>query len=147
MTDGVDTVTLPIQRVSPHAQLPRVVQEGDVAGDLSASEATVIPARGRGLVQTGLVFQLPPGYRARIHSRSGLALKHGIEAGAGLIDQSYRHTVGVLLFNHSDVDFVVHVGDRIAQVCIERYSHPTFVEVDQVEESDRTAGWGSSGHR
>lgn len=147
MHDGLDTVTLPIRRTTPTAQLPRVVQAGDVAGDLAASEATVIPARGRGLVQTGLVFQLPPGFRARIHSRSGLSLKHGIEAGAGLIDQGYRHPVAVLLYNHSDEDFPVAVGDRVAQVCIERYTHPAFVEVDAVEETDRTTGWGSSGHR
>lgn len=147
MQDGLDTVTLSIQRVSPTAQLPRVVQPGDVAGDLAAAEATVIPARGRGLVQTGLVFELPAGFRARIHSRSGLSLKFGIEAGAGLIDQGYRHPVGVLLYNHSDVDFAVAVGDRIAQICIERYTHPTFVEVEAVEETDRTTGWGSSGSR
>jgi dUTP pyrophosphatase len=88
---------------------------------------------------------LPEGFRARIHSRSGLSLKHGIEAGAGLIDQGYRHPVGVLLYNHSDVDFPVAEGERIAQLCIERYTHPTFVESEQVESSERTAGWGSSG--
>lgn len=147
MTDGVDTVTIPIQRVSPDAQLPRVVQAGDVAADLTASEAVVIPARGRALVSTGLVLELPAGFRARIHSRSGLSLKFGIEAGAGLIDQGYRHPVGVLLYNHSDADYAVAVGDRIAQVCIERYTHPTFTEVASVEDTGRTTGWGSSGSR
>lgn len=141
----MDTVDIPIQRVSPAASLPQVMQAGDVAADLAASVATVIPARGRGLVQTGLVLELPAGFRARIHSRSGLSLKHGIEAGAGLIDQGFRHPVGVLLYNHSDEDFAVGVGDRVAQLCIERYTHPTFVEVEAVAGSERTAGWGSSG--
>lgn len=141
----MDTVTIPFQRVLPTASLPRVMQPGDVAADLMAAEAVVVPARGRALVATGLVLELPAGFRARIHSRSGLSLKHGIEAGAGLIDQGYRHPVGVLLYNHSDVDFAVAVGDRIAQLCIERYTHPEFVEVSAVEGSARTAGWGSSG--
>lgn len=141
----MDTITIRVQRTTESASLPRVMQPGDVAADLTASEAVVVPARGRALVPTGLVLELPEGFRARVHSRSGLSLKHGIEAGAGLIDQGYRHTVGVLLYNHSDDDFAVAVGDRIAQLCIERYTHPTFVETPSVEATSRTAGWGSSG--
>ncbi|MDB5100635.1 MAG: hypothetical protein JWM80_5056 [Cyanobacteria bacterium RYN_339] len=141
----MDNVTIPAQRVLPTATLPRIMQAGDVAADLSAAEAAVVPARGRALIATGLVLELPAGFRARIHSRSGLSLKHGIEAGAGLIDQGYRHPVGVLLYNHSDVDFPVAVGDRVAQLCIERYSHPIFEEVLAVDTTSRTTGWGSSG--
>lgn len=141
----MDTITIRVQRTTETASLPRVMQPGDVAADLTASEAVVVPARGRKLVPTGLVLELPEGFRARVHSRSGLSLKHGIEAGAGLIDQGYRHTVGVLLYNHSDEDFAVAVGDRIAQLCIERYTHPEFVETPSVEATSRTAGWGSSG--
>lgn len=143
----MDTVTIRVQRTTESAALPRVMQPGDVAADLTASQAVTIPARGRALVPTGLVLELPEGFRARIHSRSGLSLKHGIEAGAGLIDQGYRHEVGVLLYNHSEVDFPVAVGDRIAQLCIERYTHPTFEEVTAVDTTSRTAGWGSSGHQ
>ena len=141
----MDSVTVRVHRTTETATLPRVMQPGDVAADLTASVATVVPARGRALVATGLVVELPEGFRARVHSRSGLSLKHGIEAGAGLIDQGYRHELGVLLYNHSDADFPVAVGDRIAQLCIERYTHPQFVETDAVETTGRTSGWGSSG--
>jgi hypothetical protein len=37
--------------------------------------------------------------------RSGLAWKNHIDVGAGVIDCDYRGNVGVVLFNHSDVDF------------------------------------------
>jgi dUTP pyrophosphatase len=141
----MDSVTVRVHRTTDTATLPRVMQPGDVAADLTASAGVTIPARGRALVPTGLVLELPEGFRARIHSRSGLSLKHGIEAGAGLIDQGYRHELGVLLYNHSETDFPVAVGDRIAQLCIERYSHPTFEDVDTVETTGRTSGWGSSG--
>ena len=141
----MDNVTIRVQRTSACASLPRVMQPGDVAADLTASQAVTIPARGRAVVPTGLILELPEGFRARIHSRSGLSLKHGIEAGAGLIDQGFRHEVGVLLYNHSEVDFAVAVGDRIAQLCIERYTHPTFIEAEAIEATSRTAGWGSSG--
>jgi dUTP pyrophosphatase len=141
----MDTVTIRVQRTTDSASLPRVMQPGDVAADLTASQGVTVPARGRAMVPTGLILELPEGFRARVHSRSGLSLKHGIEAGAGLIDQGYRHEVGVLLYNHSDVDFPVAVGDRVAQLCIERYTHPQFVESEAVERTERTAGWGSSG--
>jgi dUTP pyrophosphatase len=140
-------VDVSVERISVNAKLPQIMQEGDVAADLYAAEAMVIPARGRALVKTGLKLALPAGYRARIHSRSGLSLKFGIEAGAGLIDQGYRHELGVLLYNHSTDDFVVSIGDRIAQLCIESYTHPHFFEVKQVDSTERTAGWGSSGQR
>ena len=140
-----DAVTVGFQRLSDRAIAPRVSQSGDVAADLFAACETVIPARGRALVATDVALELPAGFRARIHSRSGLSLKHGIEAGAGLIDNAFRHAIGVLLYNFSDEDFNVAAGDRIAQICIERYTEPRFVEVDQVSASERTAGWGSSG--
>ncbi len=140
-----DTITIRFQCLSDRARPPLVSQEGDVAADLFAAAEVVIPARGRAMVPTDLALELPPGFRARIHSRSGLSLKHGIEAGAGLIDNGYRHAVGVLLYNHSDVDYSVAEGDRIAQLCIERYTHPIFEAVERVAPTPRTEGWGSSG--
>jgi dUTP pyrophosphatase len=141
----VSKVSVKVRRIHPNAVIPRVQQDGDVAADLHAAEYCVIPPRGRFLVKTGLVFELPEGYRARLQSRSGLSLKHGIETGAGLIDNKYRNEIGVVLHNHTDLPFVVNIGDRISQVCIEQYSEPTFVEVDKVEKTARTEGWGSSG--
>lgn len=140
-----DNVTVRFQRLSAAAIAPMVSQAGDVAADLFAAAPTRIPARGRAMVPTDVALELPAGFRARIHSRSGLSLKHGIEAGAGLIDNSYRHAVGVLLYNFSDDDYDVAPGDRIAQICIERYTEPRFEEVETVQATARTTGWGSSG--
>jgi dUTP pyrophosphatase len=140
-----DTISIRFQRLSERAQAPLISQQGDVAADLFAAAEVVIPARGRAMVPTDLALELPSGFRARIHSRSGLSLKHGIEAGAGLIDNSYRHAIGVLLYNHSDDDYVAREGERIAQICIERYTHATFEEVERVAPTPRTSGWGSSG--
>lgn len=138
-------VAIRTQRLKPGAILPTVSQSGDVAADLYAAEAVMIPARGRKLVDTGIAIELPAGFRARIHSRSGLSLKHGIECGAGLIDNGYRDAIGVLLYNHSDQDYPVQAGDRIAQICIERYDEPRFEEVEAVTATGRSSGWGSSG--
>ena len=56
-------------------------------------------------MKTGLSIAIPADTYARIAPRSGLAVKHFIDTGAGVVDEDYRGEVGVVLFNHSDVDF------------------------------------------
>ena len=58
----------------------------------------------------------------RVAPRSGLASKHFIDTGAGVIDADYRGEVKVLLFNFSEVDFAVKQGERVAQLVLERVS-------------------------
>lgn len=78
--------------------------------------------------------------------RSGLALKHAIDVGAGVIDADYRGPVGVILFNHSDVDFEVKAGDRIAQMILEKIITPEVMEVKDLDSTLRgEAGFGSTG--
>ncbi|KAK1309903.1 Deoxyuridine 5'-triphosphate nucleotidohydrolase [Acorus calamus] len=79
--------------------------------------------------------------------RSGwLAWKHSITVGAGVVDADYRGSVGVILFNQSDVDFKVTPGDRIAQLIIERIMTPDVVEVDDLDSTVRgVGGFGSTG--
>lgn len=73
-------------------------------------------------------------------------LRHFIDTGAGVIDADYRGQVKILLFNHSDVDFPVAEGDRVAQLVLERIYTPEVVEVAELEESVRgTGGFGSTG--
>ncbi|KAK1395647.1 Deoxyuridine 5'-triphosphate nucleotidohydrolase [Heracleum sosnowskyi] len=79
-----------------------------------------VPARGKTLVPTDLGIAVPEGTYARIAHRSGLAWKHAIDVGSGVINADYRGPVGVILFNHSDVGFEVKTGDRIAQLIIEK---------------------------
>lgn len=70
----------------------------------SAVDCT-IPARGRAVVSTDLSIAIPSGTYARVAPRSGLAVKHFIDTGAGVVDEDYRGTVGVVLFNHSEADY------------------------------------------
>lgn len=127
------------------ARLPEYIQDGDVCADLYACEATTVPPGGRRLVKTGVVMGFPRGYCGRIRSRSGLSLNHGIEAGAGTIDEKYTDPIGVLLYNHGEAPYQVLAGDRVAQIKIERYERASFLRVDDVASAGRSAGFGSSG--
>ncbi len=78
--------------------------------------------------------------------RSGLAVKNFIDVGAGVVDYDYRGNVGVVLFNHADVDFTVQKGDRVAQLILERISMAAAQEVQELSDTARGAGgFGSTG--
>ena len=138
-------VNVRIKRVDPRAILPRIAKPGDVCADLHALDEGTVPARGRAFIRTGIALELPEGYRARIHSRSGLSC-NGILAAPGVIDNGYRGEVGIVLLNHGETAFRYRAGDRVAQLAIERYWEPVFVEVDDLSETERgVTGFGSSG--
>lgn len=111
----------------PDAKLPVKGSAGAAGFDVCACESKTIPARGKALINTGVKYQLPStselslgnlpvGIYLRVAPRSGLAHKHALDVLGGVCDCDYLGTIGVILQNHSDVDFVVNVGDRIAQI-------------------------------
>ena len=95
-----------------------------------------MPAHGKCLVKTGLAISLPPDYYDRIAPRSGLALKKFIDVGARVIDSNYRGEIGVVLFNFRNENFVVNMGDRIAQLIFEKIETPEIKEANNVEGPD-----------
>ncbi|CBQ73304.1 probable dUTP pyrophosphatase [Sporisorium reilianum SRZ2] len=130
----------------PLAKLPTRGSALAAGYDLYAAEKVVLPRGGRKVVQTGICLAIPTGHYGRVAPRSGLASKHGIDTGAGVIDEDYRGLLGVLLFNFGDADFTINEGDRIAQLIIEKISTPEVQEVDSLDETLRGAGgFGSTG--
>ena len=126
--------------------IPSYSHLGDAGADLKASESSLVPARGKALVSTGLCIQLPEGHVGLIWPRSGIALKHSIDCGAGVIDAKYRGEVKVLLFNHSDENFTIEPGDRIAQLLIQKIENVNFIPVENLNETERNeGGFGSTG--
>lgn len=97
-------------------------------------------------MRTDLAIAVPEGTYGRVAPRSGLSVNYGICVGAGVIDADYRGNVQVLLFNHSDEDFEVKRGARVAQLILERAETPEVLEVDTVGATARgTSGFGSTG--
>lgn len=131
-----------------HQPLPEYADLGSAGMDLRANlEMPIYLSPGaRVLVPTGLYIQLPEGYEAQIRPRSGLALKKGITVlnSPGTIDSSYRGEIGVVLINHSTQTFEINDGDRIAQMVTARYEQASFVQVEELDESER--GEGGFGH-
>ena len=137
---------LKVQKLSNNAALPKRSTDGAVGYDLCASQDCTIPARGKGLVKTGFSISFPTGLYARIAPRSELALKKFIDVGAGVVDGNYRGEVGVVLFNHGDKDFEVKMGDRIAQLILEKNDTPPVEEVQGLDNTVRgSSGFGSTG--
>lgn len=133
-----------------HQPLPTFATPQSAGMDLRANidQPIVLRPMERRLVPTGLYMALPPGYEAQVRPRSGLALKHGITVlnTPGTIDADYRGEVMVLLINFSTEDFVVNDGERIAQMVIAKHEQCEFIEVEQLDETERgTGGYGHTG--
>ncbi|PVH93228.1 dUTP diphosphatase, partial [Periconia macrospinosa] len=137
---------LQVQLLSEHAKAPTKGSAFAAGHDLYSARDVVIPARGRARVDTDISIAVPAGTYGRVAPRSGLAAKHGIDTMAGVIDADYRGQVGVILANLSEQDFEIKVGDRIAQLIVEKIVMPEVVVVEKLEESVRGAGgFGSTG--
>jgi dUTP pyrophosphatase len=128
--------------------MPTIGNPGDAGYDLRSSEDAVVPAKSRHTVNTGVSIALPAGYVALVHPRSGLAAKHGITVlnAPGTVDAGYRGQMLITLVNHSDEDFEITRGDRIAQMLFQKFESARFVHVTELPGSQRgTAGFGSTG--
>jgi dUTP pyrophosphatase len=145
----VADLSIGLHRLDPDLPLPRYAHPGDAGADLhSAVDVTLEPGE-RALVPTGIALALPQGYVALVHPRSGLAARHGISIvnSPGTIDAGYRGEVKVCLVN-TDLHepFSVRRGDRVAQLVIQRFETASFVEAEDLPDSERgDGGYGSTG--
>lgn len=159
------TINIPVINKSSN-ELPKYAHKGDAGFDLRANveeikndnylfnairfNATTIILNpgGRVLIPTGLYMAIPEGYELQIRPRSGLALKHGITVvnTPGTIDAIYRGNIGVILKNDGTEPFIIEQGDRIAQGVLNKVEEANLIEVDSLDETDRSdSGYGKSG--
>lgn len=135
-----------VKKLTEFATIPSRGSQYAAGFDLSSAYDVCVPAKGRAIVKTDLAIAIPQNTYARIAPRSGLAVKYFIDTGAGVVDYDYRGNVGVVLFNHSEEDFQVKRGDRVAQLILERISMAAVEEVNELFETERGAGgFGSTG--
>ncbi|MEI6648357.1 MAG: dUTP diphosphatase [Actinomycetes bacterium] len=143
------TAQVLITRLDPSVPLPRYAKPGDAGADLTSRIDITLAPGERALVPTGIAIALPPGYAAFVHPRSGLAIKHGISMvnAPGTVDAGFRGELQVILINQDPKSpFTFHIGDRIAQLVIQKVERAEFVEVEFLPGSDRgEGGFGSTG--
>lgn len=120
--------------------------------DLSAKIKTkvTIPAGERALIPTGVYIAMPDGLEAQVRPRSGLAYKAGITVlnTPGTIDADYRGEIGVIMINHSKLDYVVQPDERIAQLVFARVQEVAIHIISDLPSSIRShGGFGSTGKK
>ncbi|MDE3064678.1 MAG: dUTP diphosphatase, partial [Acidobacteriota bacterium] len=132
---------IPVQLVHAGAEVPHYAHDGDAGCDLVAVEGcTLAPRGGRALVATGLKVAIPEGHGGFVLPRSGLASRHGVTCvnAPGLIDPGYRGEVRVALVNlDPEREYVVHPGDRVAQLVVIPVTSAKFLVVDELPEAAR----------
>lgn len=131
------------------ATVPSYAHPGDAGADLVTTVDVEIAPQGRATVPTGLAIALPDGYAAFVHPRSGLAARHGLTIvnAPGTVDAGYRGEIKVILHNTDpSTPVVLHRGDRIAQLVIQKVEHARFLQAERLPGSHRgEGGFGSSG--
>ena len=132
-------------RVDGPGVLPEYATEGAAGADLRAAESITLPAGGRAAVATGLFVEIPAGYVGLVWPRSGLAVRHGIDTLAGVIDSDYRGEVKVVLVNHGQEPFTVAAGDRIAQLLVQGVLRARFTRGAVATSARAAGGFGSTG--
>ena len=130
--------------------LPAYETPGAAGMDLRAAEDMTLKPGARCLMPTGIAIALPEGFEAQVRPRSGLAVKHGVTVlnAPGTVDCDYRGEIKVPLINLGEADFIIHRGDRIAQMVIAPVVRIAWRQVVLLEETTRgEGGFGSSGQR
>ena len=141
-----DETVLCFKKLSINATTPLRGSRHAAGFDLFSAESKQISPQSHAIVNTDIAIQLLPGTYGRIAPRSGLAAKHFIDVGVGVLDQDFRGSVAVILFNHNTEPFHVNIGDRIAQLIVEKICTPKLLEVEELDETERGVGsFGSTG--
>ena len=132
-------------KVQGAGALPVYSSPQAAGADLNAAEDLTLGAGEWASVGTGLQVEIPPGHVGLVWPRSGLAVRHGIDTLAGVIDCDYRGEVRVVLVNHGREPYRIAAGDRIAQLLIQRVERAEFLR-SALGDSERGAGgFGSTG--
>ena len=141
-------MSLLVKRLSKDIPLPSRSTTHSAGLDLSSAEACTIPVGERRIVRTGLQIAVPSGHYARIAPRSGYAVSHGLDVLAGVVDEDFRGELMIVLANFGSTPFNISIGQRVAQLILEKISLLPVEEVKDLPSSTRgTLGFGSSNPR
>jgi len=132
--------------------LPKYETEASAGMDLRANldEPVLLKPLERTLIPTGLFIELPLGFEAQVRPRSGMSIKHGITVlnTPGTIDADYRGEIKVIIVNLSNQNYEISDGERVAQMIIAAHAKANWLEVKELNKTERGAGgFGHTGHQ
>ena len=139
-----------IKKLDPKVTLPSYKTKGASGMDLMAfvKEKIVIKPQTSALIPTGLSVAFSEDYEIQIRPRSGLAAKNniGVLNTPGTIDSDYRGELKIIIFNHSNYDFIINNNDRIAQMVLTPIAKMELEEANELPKTLRgEGGFGSTG--
>lgn len=144
-------MNIKIKKLNENAKIPFRATEGSAGSDLFAciENDIIIRPDQRILIPTGIAIELDDNNcGAFMFPRSSVSFKSGVSLAncVGVVDSDYRGEIKIPLINHSDTDFIIHNGDRIAQMVIMPVIIPVFTEIDELNNTKRgEGGFGSTG--
>ncbi len=120
--------------------------KSDAGWDIHSEENYTLPIGGRHKFSTGLVIAVPENHKGQVCNRSGLSARYGLMVFEGTVDPDYRGEVFVTIINLGQDEYTVSVGDRIAQLVLQRVNTEPFERVDRLPDTNRGSnGFGSTG--
>jgi dUTP pyrophosphatase len=147
----MEKIKIKVKRVSDRFNdipLPDYATPGSAGMDVRAAidEPVTLKPGQIELIPTNLSVEIPSEYEIQVRPRSGLAAKHGIGLvnAPGTIDSDFRGEIKIILINFGKEDFTINRGDRIAQLIFNKVFYAKFVEVEELNNSQR--GEGGFGH-
>lgn len=135
-----------VKKLHPEAKIPSFAYPGDAGMDLYSVAELILKPGERASVPTGIAMALPDGYVALVWDKSGVSHKFGVKVLGGVIDAGYRGEYLIGLVNLGQENFEIKVGQKIAQLLIQKVEHPTVEEVVELDDTSRGDGrFGSTG--
>ena len=143
----MDLVNLDFVKLSPNIITPTKATQFSVGLDMYSPKDYILVPQSQLVIPTGLKIKVPYGHYGHLCSKSGLATRHHIHVGAGIVDPDYTGEIKVLLLNLGTEPFQILAGNAIAQLILENISIPILHKVDilpSTSRGDRGCGFPKS---
>jgi dUTP pyrophosphatase len=139
-----------IKKLHPNAVIPTYAKNGDAGLDLVAT--SVISETSTQITYgLGIALEIPEGFVGLVFPRSSIRkTRLQLSNSVGVIDSGYRGelqaTFNKIITTIENQKNDYKVGDRVAQIMIIPHPDITFIETEELSETDRGEGaFGSTG--
>lgn len=137
---------LPIKKLHSEAKLPAFAHDTDAGMDVYTTKDIELKPGELVAIPIGIAFAIPVGYVGLIWDKSGVAIKRGLKTMGGVVDAGYRGEVFVGMVNTGTDTQVFTVGEKVAQILIQKIEQPEIIEVTDLDNTSRGDGaFGSTG--